>query len=71
MKRTFVLSAIVICGLSIAGMAAQRDAGAGQTGGRGGAGRGGGGGNIPPTGAIQHIKDHLYKIPAPAANTPV
>jgi cyclase len=79
MKRTWVLSAIVICGLSIAGVAAQRDGagpsgagqgGAAQGGGRGG-GRGGGGSAIPPTGAIQHIKDNLYKIQGAGSNTTV
>jgi glyoxylase-like metal-dependent hydrolase (beta-lactamase superfamily II) len=75
MKRTLVLSAIVVCGLSIAGVAAQRDAGAAQGPGRGGGGRaggrGGGGGGIPPTGAIQHIKDNLYKVPGAGGNTTV
>ncbi len=70
MKRTLVLSAIVVCGLTAAGIAAQRDAGAAQGAGRGG-GRGGGGGAIPPTGAIQHIRDNLYKIPGAGGNTTV
>jgi hypothetical protein len=48
MKRTWVLSAIVVCGLAVAVGAAQRDAGAGQGAGRGGGGRGGGGGGIGP-----------------------
>jgi cyclase len=73
MKRTWVLSAIVVCGLTVAAMAAQRDGGAGQGAGRGGAGRGGGGGGggLPPTGAIQHIKDNLYKVPGAGGNTTV
>src|SRR5205085_7094809 len=73
MKRTWVLSAIVVCGLAVAGVAAQRDTGAGQGAGRGAAGRGGGGGGgrIPPTGAIQHIKDNLYKVPGAGGNTTV
>ena len=72
MKRTWVLSAIVVCGLAVAVGAAQRDAGAGQGAGRGGGGRGGGGGGaIPPTGAIQHIRDNLYKVPGAGGNTTV
>jgi cyclase len=71
MKRTLVLSAIVICGLTMAGVAAQRDAGAGQAAGGRGGGRGGGGGGLPPTGAIQHIKDNLYKVPGAGGNTTV
>ena len=60
MKRTWILSAIVVCGLAAAVGAAQRDAGAGQGAGRGGGG--GGRGGAPTTGAIQHVKDNLYKI---------
>ena len=72
MKRTWVLSAIVVCGLAVAGLAAQRDAGGGQGAGRGGGrGGGGGGGGLPPTGAIQHIKDNLYKVPGAGGNTTV
>ena len=75
MKRTWVLSAIVVCGLAVAVGAAQRDAGAGQGAGRGGGGGarggGGGGGGIPPTGAIQHVRDNLYKVPGAGGNTTV
>jgi glyoxylase-like metal-dependent hydrolase (beta-lactamase superfamily II) len=73
MKRTVILSAIVVCGLAVAVGAAQQGAGAGRGGGRaGGAGRGGGGGNaIPPTGGIQHIRDNLYKVPGAGGNTTV
>jgi glyoxylase-like metal-dependent hydrolase (beta-lactamase superfamily II) len=71
MKRTWVLSAIVVCGMAVAVGAAQRDAGAGQGGGRGGGRGGGGGGGIPPTGAIQHIRDNLYKVPGAGGNTTV
>jgi cyclase len=74
MKRTWVLSAIVVCGLTVAGAAAQRDQGAGQgagQGGGGGRGGGGGGGGIPPTGAIQHVRDNLYKVPGAGGNTTV
>ena len=57
MKRSAVLTAIVIVGLAVAGVAAQR---------------GGGGGNpIPPTGTIERIKDNLYKIPGAGSNTTV
>lgn len=69
MRRMVVLSTIVVCGLAVAGVAAQRD-GAGQAPGRGAGGRGGGGG-LPPTGAIQHIRDNLYKIPGAGGNTTV
>jgi hypothetical protein len=73
MKRTWVLSAIVVCGLAVAGVAAQqRGAGGGQGAGQGaGRGGGGGGGAIPPTGAIQHIRDNLYKVPGAGGNTTV
>ena len=72
MKRTAILSAIVVCGLVVAVGAAQRDAGAGQGAGRGGGGRGGGGGGgIPPTGMIQHVRDNLYKIGGAGGNTTV
>ncbi|HVG56804.1 MAG TPA: MBL fold metallo-hydrolase [Vicinamibacterales bacterium] len=58
MRRSAVLTAIVVVGLGAAGIAAQR----------GGGGRGGG---IPPTGAIEKIKDNLYKIPGAGSNTTV
>jgi glyoxylase-like metal-dependent hydrolase (beta-lactamase superfamily II) len=60
MKRSVLLTAIVVVGLTVAGVAAQRGGGAG--------GRGGG---IPPTGTIEKIKDNLYKIPGAGSNTTV
>ena len=60
MKRSAVLTVIVLVGLSVAGAAAQR----------GGGGRGGGGG-LPPSGTIEKIKDNLYKIPGAGSNTTV
>ena len=59
MKRSAVLTAIVVVGLTVAGAAAQR-----------GGGRGGGN-PIPPTGTIEKIKDNLYKIPGAGSNTTV
>jgi glyoxylase-like metal-dependent hydrolase (beta-lactamase superfamily II) len=59
MRRSVVLTAIVVVGLGAAGAAAQR-----------GGGRGGGGG-IPPTGKIEKIKDNLYKIGGAGSNTTV
>ncbi len=58
MRRSALLTAIVVVGLGVAGVAAQR----------GGGGRGGG---IPPTGTIEKIKDNLYKIPGAGSNTTV
>jgi cyclase len=55
MRRTWILSAIVVFGLTVAGVTAQRGAGP----------------RIPPTGAIEHIKDNLYKIPGAGGNTTV
>ena len=60
MKRSAVLTAIVVVGATVAGVAAQR----------GGGGRGGGS-LIPPTGTIEKIKDNLYKIPGAGSNTTV
>jgi glyoxylase-like metal-dependent hydrolase (beta-lactamase superfamily II) len=57
-----VLTAIVVVGLTVAGVAAQQ---------RGGGGGRGGGGRIPPTGAIEKIKDNLYKIGGAGSNTTV
>ena len=57
MRRATVLAVIVLVGCAAAGVAAQRG------GGRGGA--------IPPTGAIEKIKDNLYKIPGAGSNTTV
>ena len=61
MRRAGLLTAIVVAGLTVAGVAAQQ---------RGGGGRGGGV-RIPPTGAIEKIKDNLYKIPGAGSNTTV
>jgi len=55
-----VLTAIVVVGLAVAGAAAQQ----------GGGGRGGGS-RIPPTGAIEKVKDNLYKIGGAGSNTTV
>jgi len=63
MTRTRVLTAIVVVGLTVAGVAAQQRGG-------GGGGRGGGS-RIPPTGAIEKIKDNLYKIGGAGSNTTV
>ena len=62
MTRTRVLTAIVVVGLTVAGVAAQQ---------RGGGGGRGGGGRIPPTGAIEKVKDNLYKIGGAGSNTTV
>jgi glyoxylase-like metal-dependent hydrolase (beta-lactamase superfamily II) len=59
MQRSWILTGIVVFGLAVAGVAAQR-----------GGGRGGGS-RIPPTGAIQHIRDNLYKIGGAGGNTTV
>jgi cyclase len=63
MTRTRVLTAILVVGLTVAGVAAQQRGG-------GGGGRGGGA-RIPPTGAIEKIKDNLYKIGGAGSNTTV
>jgi glyoxylase-like metal-dependent hydrolase (beta-lactamase superfamily II) len=57
MKRSALLTAIVVIGVTVAGAAAQRG--------------GGGGGGIPPTGTIEKIKDNFYKIPGAGSNTTV
>lgn len=57
MRRSALLTAIVVVGLGVAGVAAQR-----------GGGRGGG---IPPSGTIEKIRDNLYKIPGAGSNTTV
>ena len=62
-QRSWILSGIVVFGLAVTGVAAQR----GGAGGRGG----GGGSRIPPTGTIQHIKDNLYKVGGAGGNTTV
>jgi glyoxylase-like metal-dependent hydrolase (beta-lactamase superfamily II) len=53
-----VLTAVVLTGFAVAGVAAQRGGGA----------RGGG---VPPTGTIEKIKNNLYKIPGAGSNTTV
>ena len=58
MKRSVLLTAIVVIGLGVSAVAAQR----------GGGGRGGG---LPPSGTIEKIKDNLYKIPGAGSNTTV
>jgi glyoxylase-like metal-dependent hydrolase (beta-lactamase superfamily II) len=61
MRRAGLLTAIVVTGLTVAGVAAQQ---------RGGGGRGAGP-RIPPTGAIEKVKDNLYKIAGAGSNTTV
>lgn len=58
-QRSWILTGIVVFGLAVTGVAAQR-----------GGGRGGGA-RIPPTGAIQHVRDNLYKIGGAGGNTTV
>ena len=60
MRRSVLLTSIVVLGLTMAGVAAQQRGGGG--------GRGGG---IPPTGAIEKVRDNLYKIPGAGSNTTV
>lgn len=67
MRRAGVLTAIVIIGLTAAGIAAQQGAGQAQGQGRG-RGRGPG---IPPTGAIKQVRGNLYIIPGQGPNTAV
>ena len=60
MRRARLLSAIVVVGCAVAGLAAQQ--------------RGGGRGarpGIPPTGVIEKIKDNLYKVGGAGSNTTV
>jgi glyoxylase-like metal-dependent hydrolase (beta-lactamase superfamily II) len=75
MNRAGLLSAIVIVGLTVAGIVAQQGPPAGGGRGGGGGGRAGGpptcGGNLPPAGAIEKIKDNLYKIFGAGGNTVV
>src|SRR5512144_2934361 len=61
MTRARLLTAIVVVGVTVAGVAAQQ---------RGGAGRGGAP-RIPPTGAIEKVRDNLYKIGGAGGNTTV
>ena len=53
MRRTGLLTAIVMVGLGVAGVVAQR------------------GPRIPPTGAIEKVRDNLFKIPGAGGNTTV
>jgi len=55
MRRAGLLTAIVVMGLAVTGVAAQRGTGP----------------RIPPTGTIEKIKDTLYKIPGAGGNTTV
>ena len=58
MTRARLLTAIVVVGFAVAGVAAQQ--------------RGGGAGpRIPPTGTIEKVKDNLYKIAGAGGNTTV
>jgi len=61
MRRAGLLTAIVVAGVTVAGVAAQQ---------RGGGGRGAGP-RIPPTGTIEKIKESLYKIGGAGSNTTV
>jgi glyoxylase-like metal-dependent hydrolase (beta-lactamase superfamily II) len=67
------LTAIVVAGVAVAGIAAQRDGGGPAPGGQG-AGRGGGRGGgalIPPTGTIRNVRGNLYIVPGQGPNTAV
>jgi glyoxylase-like metal-dependent hydrolase (beta-lactamase superfamily II) len=59
MQRTWILSGIVVFGLAVAGVSAQRDGGRGA------------GPRIPPTGTIQKVRDNLYNIGGAGGNTTV
>jgi cyclase len=60
MRRAGLLTAIVVAGVTVAGVAAQQ-----RGGGRGAGPR------IPPTGTIEKIKENLYKIGGAGSNTTV
>src|SRR5215204_6081233 len=60
MRRAGLLTAIVVAGVTVAGVAAQQ-----RGGGRGAGPR------IPPTGTIEKVKDNLYKIAGAGSNTTV
>jgi glyoxylase-like metal-dependent hydrolase (beta-lactamase superfamily II) len=60
MGRAGLLTAIVVAGVTVAGVAAQQ-----RGGGRGAGPR------IPPTGTIEKVKDNLYKIGGAGSNTTV
>src|SRR4029453_19066150 len=60
MRRAGLLTAIVVAGVTVAGVAAQQ----------GGGGRGAGP-RIPPTGTIEKVKENLYKIGGAGSNTTV
>ena len=71
MRRAGLLIAIVVAGLTVAGIAAQpRGVANSEAQQRGGGGRGAGP-RIPPTGTIEKVKDNLYKIPGAGSNTTV
>ena len=61
MKRAGLLTTIVVLGLAVAGVTAQRGGGRG----------GGGGGGLPPVGQIQKVRDNLYLIPGQGGVTTV
>ena len=65
MRRAGLLTAIVVAGLTVAGRRGAASAEAQQRGGVAAGPR------IPPTGAIEKIKDNLYKIPGAGSNTTV
>jgi glyoxylase-like metal-dependent hydrolase (beta-lactamase superfamily II) len=60
MTRAGLLTAVVVAGLTVAGIAAQQ-----RGGGRGAGPR------IPPTGTIEKVRDNLYKIAGAGSNTTV
>jgi glyoxylase-like metal-dependent hydrolase (beta-lactamase superfamily II) len=60
MRRAGLLTAIVVAGVTVAGVAAQQ-----RGGGRGAGPR------IPPTGTIEKIKENLYRIGGAGSNTTV
>src|SRR6185436_7382954 len=60
MRRAGLLTALVVAGVTVAGVAAQ------QRGGERGAGP-----RIPPTGTIEKVKENLYKIGGAGSNTTV
>lgn len=68
MKRSFVLSAIVLVGAMAAGLSAGQ-APAGQAAGQ--AGRQGGGGRGPGVGMIQKVADRVYYIPGAGGSSTV
>ena len=72
MKRTGILSAIVVVGLTVAAAATQDPPQGRGEGPQQGQGRGRGRGpGIPPTGTIRNIRGNLYMIPGAGPNTAV